>query len=316
MKKPSYCTISFYKFINFSQNDLLDLKQSLEIITESLHTRGLILIGREGVNATVSGRKSAINRLKSFFNTFINARIGKNNDLLYKENPCHFLPFKRMKVKIREEIIKMRPVDSADTLKNSMYLSPKQWHQSLKKAEGLFLDVRNWYETQLGTFHSAQVLNIKTFAQFADAFKKLNVPKDQPIYTFCTGGIRCEKACVEMQKIGYSHTYQLKGGILNYLQEYANSNDHQWQDHQWRGECFVFDHRVAVDTSLQPSRIYALCPHCGQPASQSLDCKICGQSTKICKSCLAAHRSQTCSKNCTYHYQNKDKRNAQILAKS
>ena len=292
-EKSAYYTLNFYKFVDFSQSDLVDLKQSLEILTESLHTRGLILIGKEGINATISGNKSAITQLKSFFNT----HIGKNKDLLYKENPCHFLPFKRMKIKIRKEIIKMRPI-STNVLKNSMYLSPKEWHQSLKKTKGLFLDVRNWYETQLGTFHSARILNIKTFAEFTKAFKKLNIAKNQTIYTFCTGGIRCEKACVEMQKMGYSQTYQLKGGILSYLQEYAGHNDSQWQ-----GECFVFDHRVAINASMQSSKMYALCPHCGQPASQTLNCKRCGKSIKICKSCLAGHRPQTCSKNCTYHYQ-------------
>ena len=294
--QPVYHILSFYKFIDFSQDDLLDLKKSLEQLTENLHTRGLILIGKEGINATISGEKSALSQIKSF----LDKHIGKSNPVLYKENLCDFLPFKRMKVKLREEIIKMKPMHPDDIKENSKYLSSKQWHQALKENKGVFLDVRNWYETQIGTFEGAQVLNIENFADFMEAFKKLNVDKNQPIYTFCTGGIRCEKANVEMQKMGYQQTYQLKGGILDYLQNYVGDKDNKWQ-----GECFVFDHRVAVDKSMQPSKVYCLCPHCGQPGKNILDCKQCGQSTKVCDFCLKSPQYQTCSKNCAYHYQNK-----------
>ena len=296
--QSAYHVLSFYKFIELTQDDLLDLRRSLEQLTQSLQTRGLILIGKEGINATISGKKSALSQIRSF----LDKHIGRESPVLYKESLCDFLPFKRMKVKIREEIIKMKPIHPDDIKENSKYLSSKDWYQALKENKGIFLDVRNWYETQIGTFEGAQALNLKAFTEFIDAFKKLNVAKDQPIYTFCTGGIRCEKACVEMQKMGYLHTYQLKGGILGYLQEYIGHKDSRWQ-----GECFVFDHRVAVDRSMQPSKVYCLCPHCGQPGSNTLDCKQCGQSTKVCDSCLAVHRFHTCSKNCAYHYQNKQK---------
>ena len=296
VSKPVYHVLSFYKFIGFSQGDLLDLKKSLEELTDCLHTKGLILIGKEGINATISGKKSALSQIRSF----LDKRIGEDSPILYKESLCDFLPFKRMKVKIREEIIKMKPMHPNDMKENSKYLSSKEWHQALKENRGVFLDVRNWYETQIGTFEGAQVLNIENFADFIDAFKEMNVAKDQPVYTFCTGGIRCEKANIEMQKMGYQQTYQLKGGILNYLQDYVGDKDSKWQ-----GECFVFDHRVAIDKSMQPSKVYCLCPHCGQPGSNVLDCKQCGQSAKVCDSCLVVERFQTCSKNCAYHYQNR-----------
>ena len=296
--KPVYHVLSFYKFINISQEDLLDLKKSLEELTDRLETKGLILIGREGINATISGEKSALSQIKSF----LNERIGKDNPIFYKESLCDFLPFKRMKVKVRQEIIKMKPMHPDNIKENAKYLSPEKWHQALKENKGVFLDVRNWYETQIGTFEGAQVLNIENFADFIDAFKEMNVAKDQPIYTFCTGGIRCEKANVEMQKIGYQQTYQLKGGVLAYLQDYKGNKDSKWQ-----GECFVFDHRVAIDGFMQPSKVYSLCPHCGQPGKNILDCKECSRSTKVCNTCLPTPRFQTCSKNCAYHYQKKQK---------
>ena len=291
-----YHVLSFYKFIDISEEGILDLNQSLQVLTQSLHTRGLVLIGREGINATISGKRSALSEIRSF----LDKRIGEDTPIVYKESLCDFLPFKRMKVKIREEIIKMKPMHPDDIKENSEHLSPEQWRKALQENKGLFLDVRNWYETQIGTFEGAQALNIEAFTDFMDAFKKLNVSKDQPIYTFCTGGIRCEKANVEMQKMGYQQTYQLKGGILNYLQNYIGSKDSKWQ-----GECFVFDHRVAVDGLMQPSKIYCLCPHCGQPGGNVLDCKECGRSTKVCDSCLTSDQFHTCSKNCAYHYQKK-----------
>ncbi len=291
-QKEPYHIISFYQFVTFSQKELLDLNQSLQMLTNKLHIKGLILIGQEGINGTIAGSGDAISHIKSFLDEKLASRLS------YKESLCGFLPFKRMKVKVKKEIIKMKLIDPKEILEKSIYLSPKKWHNLLKqsshqKNKSVLLDVRNWYETQLGSFPSSHILNIKTFAEFSDQFKKLGLKKDQPIYTFCTGGIRCEKACMEMQKMGYKYTYQLQGGILGYLQEYA----HQ-KDNQWHGECFVFDHRVAVNSAMEPSKIYSLCPHCGQPARNILHCKFCGKPTKICDACLAAGCSRICSKSC------------------
>jgi len=110
---------------------------------------------------------------------------------------------------------------------------------------------------------------------------------------FCTGGIRCEKAVPEVQRLGYGNVYQLQGGILRYLEEYPEGF--------YRGECFVFDHRVAVDSGLQPSKLYKLCPHCGNPAQEQVSCCNCGAAAVVCKRCLEQPGRKTCSKNCAYH---------------
>ena len=108
---------------------------------------------------------------------------------------------------------------------------------------------------------------------------------------FCTGGIRCEKGILDLQKQGYENVYQLEGGILNYLAQYPND--------EFSGECFVFDHRVAVDQNLKASKRYTLCPHCGQPAATEIKCKRCDHPEKICVSCShEAFKGETCSKNC------------------
>lgn len=294
--KSSYHIISFYEFTALPQEQLLSLKQKLQDLTESLQIKGLILIGQEGINATIAGKDVAIAQIQSFLNREL------KKDLFYKKSFSAFAPFKRMKVQVRQEIIKMKPLDLDKVEEDRTHLSPKAWHRAIKGKKGVFLDVRNWYETQIGTFSLAQVLDIQRFSEFAKAFKKLKIPKDQAIYSFCTGGIRCEKACVELKKMGYAQAYQLEGGILNYLQTYKDQKDNQWQ-----GECFVFDHRVALTSSMKPSTRYALCPHCGQPAQQAFDCQQCEKSTKICDLCLEKGLPQTCSKNCTYHYNNTHK---------
>jgi UPF0176 protein len=137
------------------------------------------------------------------------------------------------------------------------------------------------------------------FTEFPDLVKNLNVEKSQPVLMYCTGGIRCEKASIEMKNQGFEHVYQLDGGILNYLEHFPND--------EFEGECFVFDHRVALDQNLNPSEKYVLCHHCGQPARiQLFDCVQCGQKTVVCENCLD-HNIQdlsirTCSKNCRHHY--------------
>jgi UPF0176 protein len=107
---------------------------------------------------------------------------------------------------------------------------------------------------------------------------------------YCTGGIRCEKASLEMMNQGYQEVYQLSGGILKYLEEFP--------DTLFDGECFVFDHRVSVDQNLQPSRRYKLCPHCGNPAEVSVTCSKCSTNAVVCAGCLKAPEHHTCSKNC------------------
>ena len=127
---------------------------------------------------------------------------------------------------------------------------------------------------------------------------------------FCTGGIRCEKGILEMQRRGFNNVYQLEGGILNYLEKKPGQ--------EFEGECFVFDHRVAVDQDLKPSARYKLCPHCGQPAETKIECGRCDSEAFVCGDCLTQNfKANTCSKNCAYHFERfpGKKGEKQIIAK-
>jgi UPF0176 protein len=262
-EKSDYYVSTFYKFQKDADPE--KTKLFLEDISKKLNVRGLIIIGTEGFNATVCAKN--IENLENFKDAIRD--YFKVADLFFKDSESVVCPFRRFKVKIRPEIVTL-----GDTTlvpfeldgKNN-HLSPTEWNQVMKNDDPIIIDTRNWYETKIGTFKGAINPMTNKFTEFPKFLEKNNIPKDKKVLIFCTGGIRCEKGILEVQKQGYKNVYQLYGGILNYLKESPND--------QFEGECFVFDHRVAVTQNLQPSTQYRLCPHCGQ----------------------------TCSKNCAHHYE-------------
>jgi UPF0176 protein len=195
-------------------------------------------------------------------------------------------------VKYRREIVTMGtpelvPYDPQD------HISPQDWHEKLKTHQ--ILDVRNSYEVQIGKFQNAQDLEIEDFAEFPEKLQHSSLAKDQPTLIYCTGGIRCEKAILEMKRQGFENVSQLSGGILKYLETFG-------KDGRFEGDCFVFDYRVAVDGSLQPTDRYRLCPHCGQPTDHLVECRLCQQTRHVCESCIEKDEHHvTCSKNCAHH---------------
>jgi UPF0176 protein len=274
-----------------TDEQIIDLKNRLSQQAVESGMRGLFLLGREGINATVSGTAEAIENFKKTMTQ--ETVIG---DLHFKDSYCDFLPFRLMKFDVREEIVTIGNTEVLPTEDDrSTHLSPQDWHRAIEEKKGVFLDTRNWYEFEIGTFEGAMTLPIDHFSDFAEEAEKRGVKKDEPVFMFCTGGIRCEKAIPEMKRRGFKEVYQLDGGILNYLKEFPNG--------KWNGECFVFDHRVAVDTNLQPTKQYGLCPHCGQPAKITIDCARCEEPAKVCQSCLDKEpKFHTCSKNCAHHH--------------
>lgn len=274
-------------------NDLPKIKLDLENAAHSTHVIGLLILGKEGINSTcASDSPENLSKFKQWLLSYFQLP-----SLNFKDSESDVAPFRMYKVKIREEIVTLgAPEIEVDKIKNH-HLSPQEWNTVLKEEKDIvLLDTRNWYETEIGTFKGAITPGIDKFTEFCDYVDEMKLPKDKKMLIFCTGGIRCEKGIYEMQKRGYENVYQLEGGILNYLKEKPND--------QFEGECFVFDHRVAVDQNLQPSLKYDLCPHCGQPASQSIECKRCDTEQKICNECLKIEfKKDTCSKNCAYQYE-------------
>jgi UPF0176 protein len=280
---------TFYKFIRIAEVQIDDLKNQIQKLGESHLLEGLVIFGREGINATISG---ALKDLTEFMDTL--EKILEVEDFGIKISPTDFAPFKKFRVKVRDEIVSLGKPDIRPTSLNN-HLTPEEWNQAMLEADVVVLDTRNWYETKVGKFAGAIDPGLSEFNKFPEYLKESEIPKNKKVLIYCTGGIRCEKAIFEMQAQGFQKVFQLEGGILKYIEKFPNQ--------KFEGECFVFDHRVAVDQDLKPTEKFKMCPHCGQPSGEKLSCRKCDLDAWVCEECAKEEHKQTCSKNCSYHYQ-------------
>jgi UPF0176 protein len=288
----NFAVTSFYKFKSLSADEVESIRSELLTRCESLGLKGLIVLGSEGINATISGNQSDINEFKGWL----------QKDSLFaplecKDSQSDRDPFRRLRIDLRPEIVTFgHPVASQEEMDRS-FLTPQEWHERVTAANPpVIIDVRNRYETALGKFRGAIDPETDIFTEFPEFVERNNLPKDKEILMYCTGGIRCEKALGFMNAKGFK-VRQLAGGILKYIEEFPNG--------AFEGECFVFDHRVAVDQDLNPSQRYMLCVHCGNPAEERLACDNCGKSQAVCAGCRAIPERHACSKNCAYHLRRK-----------
>lgn len=301
-----YYVTTFYCF--FKLDDLNHQKATLTKLADQLNILGLMILGPEGINATVCAPNPL--QLETFKKEIQQWTRSENRDLqgdhqhghqaleiFFKDSVSDVKPFRRLSIKIRDEIVTLgNPALTPIGITENHHLSPQQWNDVLKNEKDFVLiDTRNWYETQIGTFRGSLVPDIDQFTDFPEYLDANKIDKEKKMLIFCTGGIRCEKGILELQEKGYKNVYQLNGGILNYIKEFP--------DDEFVGECFVFDQRVALDQQLQPTSQYGLCPHCGQPGSQTIVCLRCDTQSYVCEECLNISQSKhTCSKNCAYQY--------------
>lgn len=227
--------IAGYKFLLLT--DLSALQSLLLEETLALNCRGTILLSEEGINLNVAAQPQHIAAFKAFLKKDV--RFG---DMTFRESVSDYQPFKHMKVKLKKEIITMHKDNIKPAADRAPSIDPKTFKQWLdEKRDMTILDTRNDYEVRFGTFENAINLKIADFGEFPEAAK--TVAQDKPIVMFCTGGIRCEKAGLQLLDAGFPEVYQLEGGILNYFAEVGG-------DH-YQGECFVFDQRISLNADLQ-----------------------------------------------------------------
>lgn len=246
--------IAAYKFASLTE--LKALREQLLTLCKELRLKGTILLAPEGINLFIAGGAEGIEKLLAVLRA-----IPGLEGLAPKYSESEDQPFSRMLVRLKKEIIAFG-VEGIDPAK---YTSPRIEAKELKQwlDEGrdvILLDTRNGYEIKMGTFHNAVDPKIDNFRTFPDAVKQLPEEwKKQPVVTFCTGGIRCEKAAPLLEKFGFEQVWQLEGGILKYFEEVGGAH--------YDGECFVFDQRVGVDPALgeTPS---AVCFSCQVPLSK------------------------------------------------
>lgn len=270
-----------YAFVPLTPERVTALHAELSAFGEERGMKGLTLIAEEGINATVSGSATAISQWKEC----LTALFG---NVQFKDSQAKGEVFKRWSVKIKPEIVAIKDPSIRPAGKHR-HLSPEEWNAMAYEGDAVIIDARNTQEVAIGKFQNAIDPGTRSFSQFPEFVRRSGIPKDQKVLLYCTGGIRCEKALIAMEAQGYSDVHQLDGGILGYLERFP--------DGLFEGECFVFDHRVAVDRHLQPSQRYGLCPHCGDPGNVRVHCH-CGQVGNVCAPCAKDESCLTCSKRC------------------
>ncbi|MBD2395596.1 rhodanese-related sulfurtransferase [Cyanobacterium aponinum FACHB-4101] len=243
---------SFYRFLPLE--NLEDLQAEFLQWCQEGEIKGTILIAKEGINANIVGEKEPLKEVIEKIQKKLNC-----DEWEIKYSDVEIMPFARMKVKIKKEIITFGIPDADPNKRVGTYIKPKDWNNLISQPDVKLVDTRNEYEVQIGTFKGAENPHIDSFTELNKYIEEhLNPEKDQKVAMFCTGGIRCEKVTALMLSKGFKEVYHLQGGILKYLQEIPP------EESLWEGECFVFDERVAVKHGLEKGS-YKLCPETGEP---------------------------------------------------
>jgi len=276
-----YNTITFYKFINVPNSG--ELMGYVRGLCEALDLKGRVLIGNEGINAGVSGKSEDIENFKS--------KIKKHKllrNLTFKEQEVPKNSYHRLVVRVRKEILAFKT--KVDMKNIAKHINPETLNKWIERDEDLvILDARNDYEAEIGKFKNAIVLSIKNFYDFPKELENLEHLKDKKIVTYCTGGIRCEKATALMKEKGFKNVFQLKGGIINYVNQYPDEN--------FDGDVFVFDDRL--NTSTGSNKKLGKCQICKEPCNDYTDCHNldCDKLFITCSPCKEK-MNNTCSQEC------------------
>lgn len=251
---PNIIVAALYKFAKLPDYRQLQPKLLDFCIRQKL--KGTLLLAEEGINGTVAGSREAIDALIAFLKA--DPRLA---DIDHKESFAEKMPFYRMKVRLKKEIVTLGVPGISPTRKVGTYVPAQDWNALISDPDVVLIDTRNSYEYDIGTFRGALDPHTTTFREFPDYVSKhLDPGKHKKVAMFCTGGIRCEKASSLMMEMGFEQVYHLQGGILKYLEHVPPEQS------LWKGECFVFDQRVAVGHGLELGH-YEQCYSCRHPVS-------------------------------------------------
>ena len=260
MKVKNYKIVSLYSFFPFQENLILDLKNKLLEIENENDLSGLFIFASEGINGTICAEKNVIDIVINLLNKYAD-----NRNLNIKVNFSKNKVFKKLKIKIKKEIVTMGVPEINPSENNGTYIGSADWNKLIKNQNTIVIDTRNHYEVSIGTFQNSINPNTKNFSEFPkwvddhlDTY--LENKESTNVAMFCTGGIRCEKASTLLKKKGYKNIYHLRGGILQYLDAIPKEKN------LFEGECYVFDKRVALNQELEKGS-YSICHACGMPVS-------------------------------------------------
>ena len=238
----TYKVAALYQFVPLP--DFRELKDPLHRLCQDLGIRGTLLLAHEGINGTVAGLDEAVDILMAELRSGP-LFAGRLDNLELKYSTASEMPFKRMKVRLKKEIVTLGDPQTDPLRRVGTYVSPDEWNRLMDEPGIVVLDTRNDFEVGMGTFAGAVDPRIARFSEFKDFVRdKLDPARHKRVAMFCTGGIRCEKASSYMLAQGFEEVFHLKGGILKYLEDVPQTES------RWDGECFVFDERVALGHGL------------------------------------------------------------------
>lgn len=267
--------LTFYKFLPLADPEATAARLRKEL--QAFAAKGTVLVSREGVNGSLSADASLILRIRArlespeFFGPLA----------FLKEHTAKTAPFRRLYVRAKDEIITFKVAGIDPAAAPAPYVSPEEFHAWYEAGrEMIVLDTRNEFELGFGKFRGAQNLGLKSFTDFAEVAKTLpEAMKQKTVVTYCTGGIRCEKAAPLLKNLGFEKVFQLEGGILNYFAKTDGT--------YWEGECFVFDNRIAVNAQLEETAT-SFCCHCQKPIQDPEVKMKFSETERFCGDCYGA----------------------------
>jgi len=251
----SFTVAALYHFTNIDKPE--ERQEALLNLCHSNEVRGTLILAKEGINGTIAGTSEGVTAILDHLRAW--SEIG---DLDVKFSASSTRSFDRMKVHVKDEIVTMRKPGIDPGANAGKYVEPREWNDLISRDDVLVIDTRNQFEYGVGRFRDAVDPGTEKFHEFPEWADQLASSPDKPsaVAMYCTGGIRCEKATAYMRQIGFDEVFHLKGGILKYLEEVPEDES------LWEGECFVFDHRVALKHGLAEGE-YRLCYGCQNPVS-------------------------------------------------
>jgi UPF0176 protein len=279
---------ALYRFTRFE--DCANLRAPLEQLCREQGVRGTLLLAAEGINGTIAGPHDAIASVLAHIRALPDCA-----DLDVKLSSAAVMPFHRMKVRLKREIVTMGLPDIDPRASAGTYVQPQDWNALISDPDTIVIDTRNDYEVAVGTFEGAIDPKTPSFRDFPQWFRSerdrlLGSGKAPKVAMFCTGGIRCEKSTAFLKQEGVEEVYHLKGGILKYLETVPEEQS------LWRGECFVFDQRVTIGHGLVEGS-HTLCHACRRPISAA-DCD--SPLYEMGVSCPACHAERTEEQRASY----------------
>ena len=247
---------AFYKFVQLT--DLASLQDQIESCCRKNNVLGIVLLAQEGINSTIAGSREGVVKVLEFIR-----QDPRFTDLEWKESFANKQPFRKLRVRLKKEIVTMGIPEIDPSQLVGTYVKPADWNALIRDPDVIVIDARNNYETEIGTFTGAVNPDLDSFSQLPSWLEEKIDTGEQPrVAMFCTGGIRCEKSTAFLKQAGVNEVYHLQGGILKYLEEVPEDES------LWEGECFVFDQRVAVGHGLE-LQDYELCRACRFPLGPS-----------------------------------------------